>query len=128
MIVRSKFSAIVEQSVAELDVVDSDTPTSPPIPEEALAATLQLWHERMAHFHRMGILNMARNKVVDGRCIKSEKDATHEPQICLGCAIGKLHRSSITRDSMTRADCLLDFIHTGVAGPLAVRTLLRHFN
>ncbi len=42
-----------------------DISTQPNSRETALVANLKLWHERMGHVHKEGIVQMARNNVVE---------------------------------------------------------------
>ncbi len=80
-------------------------------------ASLQLWHERMAHVHSDGILTMARNNVVTGMELPPKSKDTDIREACIA---GKMHRAPIPRASATRAEGLLDLIHTDVAGTLPV--------
>ncbi len=91
---------------------------SPDNRETALAsASLQLWHERLGHVHKAGIQDMAKNEVVKGMNISTTNPT---PEACEACIAGKMHRTPIPRASTTRADGLLDLVHTDVAGPLPV--------
>ncbi len=81
------------------------------------AASLQRWHERMGHVHQAGVLEMARNQVVSSMVITPGK---RDAQVCEACISGKLHRSPIPRASATRAEGLLDLVHTDIAGPFPV--------
>ncbi len=78
--------------------------------------SMQLWHERLSHVDKAGVLNMARNSVVHGLQITSRNNS----DICEACVIGKLHRSPIRRASTTRASSLPELIHTDVVGSLPV--------
>ncbi len=71
----------------------------------------------MAHVHPDGILTMARNNVVKGIEIPAKSKDT---DICEACIAGKMQRAPIPCASTTRAEGLLDLIHTDVGGPLPV--------
>ncbi len=71
----------------------------------------------MAHVHPDGILTMARNNVVKGIEIPAK---SKDKDICEACMAGKMHRAPIPRASTTRAEGLLELIHTDVSGPLPV--------
>ncbi len=60
---------------------------------------------------------MARNDVVTGMEISPKTKNAH---VCEACIARKMHRAPIPRVSTTRAEGLLDIIHTDVAGPFPV--------
>ncbi len=69
-----------------------DISTQPNSRETALVANLNLWHERMGHVHKEGIVQMARNNVVEGLRIAHGNEPVH---VCEGCVMGKMHRTPI---------------------------------
>ena len=49
--------------------------------ESAMVASLQTWHERLAHVHSQGIASMVRNNVVSGiNLLKSDLHDIHKPK------------------------------------------------
>ena len=91
-----------------------------PCKQSALVASLQLWHERMAHVDKQGITQMADRGVVRGlRMIDNGKNL-----VCEGCVKGKVHRSPIPKTRTSpRASDLLDKVHSDVCGPVEVPSL-----
>ncbi len=85
--------------------------------QSVASASLQTWHAKMSYVHQAGVLNMARRKVVVGMEIPSNKQDNH---VCEACIDGKMHHSSIPRVSTTRAEGVLDLVHTHVVSPLPV--------
>jgi len=88
--------------------------------ENALVASLQLWHERLGHVDKRGISQMANRKVVDG--LKIGGPATES--ICDDCAKGKASKANIPKiRTSSRASGMLDRVHSDVCGPLEVPSL-----
>ena len=78
--------------------------------ESAFVASLQLWHERMAHVDKRGIAQMVHRKSTD--------------MICDGCAQGKAQRSDIPKvRTSDRSSMLLGRVHSDVCGPVEVPSL-----
>ena len=93
--------------------VNSSTNTS-------LVASLQTWHQRMAHVNSKGILQMADRGVVHGLKLK---DRTMEHK-CHDCCVGKAHRVPIPKERTSPpARQLLSRIHSDVCGPFEVPSL-----
>lgn len=80
--------------------------------ERSFVSSLQLWHERMGHVHNAGIQNMARKKTVKGLTITS---ISNEKHLCEGCITGKMPRAPILKASTSRANEILNLVHTDVS-------------
>lgn len=100
--------------VNNLYALDVDKPQS--IPDKALVASLDLWHQRLAHVNSSGIKSMADRGVVKGIKLNST-NAGHK---CNGCILGKGHRTPFPHKSLSRASNVLDLVHSDVLGPLEV--------
>ena len=85
----------------------------------ALAADMNLWHQRLAHVHVDGIRNMVRSGVVEGVNI----DTTKHVGKCKGCVYGKSSRAPIPKLNAHRASGILDLVHTDVCGPFPEESL-----
>ena len=86
----------------------------------ALLSSLQLWHERMGHVHKRGIVQMADRGVARGLKL-ADRDYDNG---CYHCAVSKAHRSPIPKArSSERAKGMLDRIHSDVCGPMDVPSL-----
>ena len=85
----------------------------------ALVADLRLWHQRLAHVSMGGIKSMAERGVVLGVKI-NPKDSQQD---CVGCILGKSHRTPIPRTRSSRATKLLERVHSDVLGPLEVASV-----
>jgi len=79
-----------------------------PSNESAHIASLQRWHERLAHVNHQGVSNMVSKSIVHG--IKVAPGSSKD--ICEGCISGKAHRSVIPKvRTSERASGLLDLVH-----------------
>ena len=88
------------------------TGTDPPA--VALAADVNLWHQRLAHVHVDGIRDMVKRGVVQGVVL----DKKAQLRRCKACVYGKSTRAPIPRSGGARAAKVLDLVHTDVCGPL----------
>ena len=94
-------------------------PLKPPR-ENAVLASLQLWHERLAHVDKRGIAQMARRGVV--KDLNMAHDMTES--VCDACAKGKATKTNIPKDrTSNKATGTLDRVHSDVCGPLEVPSL-----
>lgn len=85
----------------------------------ALAANLNLWHQRLAHVHVDGIRNMARHGVVEGMNVDLKGDLSR----CKACVYGKSTRAPIPQKGGARSTHVLDLVHTDVCGPFPEQSL-----
>ena len=92
-----------------------DTATIIPSMDAALYASLELWHQRMAHVNKTGIKYMAEHRVVHGL-----KFSNTQSEACVGCILGKSHRTPIPKASTSRASQMLELVHSDVLGPIEV--------
>ena len=70
-----------------------------------------LWHLRFGHLNFGSLEDLSKKKMVRGL------PHIHKPnQVCEGCLLGKHHRSSFPKESMTRAKKPLELIHADVCG------------
>ena len=97
----------------------------------AHVASLQTWHERLAHVHTKGIASMIQNNVVSGINVpKSDLHRTtkEEPNCnsvtCAACVYGKATRAVIPKVRSTgRALFPLDLVHSDICGPLEIQSI-----
>ncbi len=85
---------------------------SPSENQSSLLSNLQVWHERLAHVHRDGILQKAGENVLQGLRIAPQAMPT---QVCEVSIMVKMRRFSTPRSSG-----ILDLIHIDVARHLSV--------
>ena len=88
-----------------LDCIKSHSESIPHKPRVALVSTsLQLLHERLAHLNVSGI-----KLIVDPGMVKGINIApsTSTEDNCVGCVLGKSHRTPIPKVSNSRATKLL---------------------
>eukprot|EP00171_Calliarthron_tuberculosum_P001045 IDg1045t1 len=88
--------------------------------DKAMVASLQRWHERLAHVNKAGIKRMIDHGVINGVALNPNgiPDAS-----CSGCILGKSHRSPIPKKSSSRTRAVLDLVHSDVVGPLEVQSI-----
>ena len=87
--------------------------------EYALAASIDIWHQRFAHVSHAGLRSMSNKQVVHGLKI-APGDSSRK---CTGCVLGKSHRAPIPKLSTSRATRLLELVHSDVLGPIEVPSL-----
>ena len=76
---------------------------------------MELWHRRLAHLHYRALPSL--RKVVIGLL---EFEVQHDG-VCRGCALGKNVKKSFP-NSDSRANGILDIIHSDLCGPMSVTT------
>ena len=104
---------------AKVGSSSKDTPNVAALSKDHMPP-LYLWHERLAHVNKQGIVNMARNNVVEGLKLSWTKD----DRVCRSCVVGKIPRSLIPKSrSSERATELLELVHSDVCGPMQVPSL-----
>ena len=99
--------------------------------DSAMVASLQTWHELLAHVHSQGIASMVRKNVVSGiKLSTSDSHGEHKSKSdgdsvnCIACVYGKATRSVIPRvRSSGKASQMLDLVHSDVCGPLEVQSV-----
>ena len=79
---------------------------------------VNLWHRRLGHRDPEAVIKLSREKLADG--IKNE--ACTKLLKCINCMKGEMARKTIPKKSSTRAQQLLDLIHTDVCGPMNTQT------
>ena len=110
---------LVEGTVSDgLYCLNMSNMTNPPT-SAGFVADINLWHQRLAHVHVDGIRHMYRNNVVDGMQIDMKKEVSR----CESCVYGKSTRAPIPQQGRTRAEKVLDLVHTDVCGPFPVKSL-----
>ena len=80
---------------------------------------LSLWHLRLNHLNKRGMLEMIRKGLLPGVEVKDEDQ--YEVK-CIGCGLGKLHREP--HKKVTRQSKRLELIHTDLCGPMDTATVL----
>src|SRR5277367_3433913 len=87
------------------------------------SAKLCIWHERFGQTAVEKIIKLAASGNVQGLSIlgNPEQDA-EESDVCLGCALGKIHRSPFpsTNNRQVKKGAL---IHSDICGPIQVRSV-----
>ena len=97
----------------------------------AHVASLQTWHERLAHVHTQGIASMIQNDVVSGINVpKSDVHSTTNEKsncdsvTCAACVYGKATRAVIPKTRSTgRALFPLQLVHSDICGPLEKQSI-----
>ena len=92
----------------------------------AHVASMQTWHERLAHVHKKGIASMARNDVVSGinlprsaLCRTTNQNSDCDSVTCPACVYGKATRAVIPKvRSTVRSLFPLELVHSDICGPL----------
>lgn len=88
--------------------------------EKSYVTSLQLWHERMAHIDKRGIVQMADRGVVQGQKIYDRNLNSK----CEDCEVSKAHRSPIPKERTSEVvKGMLDRIHSDVCGPIEIPSL-----
>ena len=99
----------------KLDTVSEQLPAQ----KALIAASLELWHQRLAHTQPSVIQAMSRSNRISGLQILSPQNSVQ----CTDCVLGKGHRSAIPRKASSRSTRLLELIHSDVNGPIEVPSL-----
>ena len=82
-------------------------------------ASVQLWHDRLAHLGVAQMTRLLNHSMVDGIDLVSTSSSDHALS-CDSCHAGKSHRSNMPRAGTNRAVHCLQLVHTDVCGPLRV--------
>ncbi|KAK2981491.1 hypothetical protein RJ640_012248 [Escallonia rubra] len=72
-----------------------------------------LWHLRLGHFNFGGLKLLSTKNMVKGLPSIDQPD-----ELCEACLIGKQHRHSFLKESISRAKARLELIHIDVCGPI----------
>ncbi|KAK2989292.1 hypothetical protein RJ640_027329 [Escallonia rubra] len=72
-----------------------------------------LWHLRFGHLNFGGLKLLSMKNMVNGLPSIDQPD-----QLCEACLVGKQHRHSFPKESISRAKASLELIHTDVCGPI----------
>jgi len=107
-------TATMRGNLYELDTYPSSSETA------LIGNSIQLWHHRLAHIQPSSIIRMSKSKAVQGLEICNSGDDLSK---CSGCVLGKGHRAPIPKKSHTRAEKLLELVHSDVNGPLDIPSL-----
>ena len=102
-----------------LDVAEPQTRPAPSDPHKALAASLDTWHQRLAHVNAAGIKSMVDRKVVKGITLGNSSTG----HVCEGCVLGKAHRAAIPKARSSYSSYPLQLVHSDVLGPVEVPSL-----
>eukprot|EP00171_Calliarthron_tuberculosum_P016658 IDg16658t1 len=108
-------SGTLSNGLYNLDLVEDQVQ-----PDKALVASLQRWHERLAHVGKVGIKRMIYHGVVNGATLNSNETSDAS---CSGCIMGKSHRSLIPKKIKSHTRAVLDLVHSDVVGPLEVQSI-----
>src|SRR5438046_4519244 len=83
-------------------------------------AKLCIWHERYGHAANSTIITLAASRNVKGlEILGNPKQDAHDMDVCIGCAMGKIHRSpfpSINNKHLEKGA----LIHSDTCGPMQV--------
>jgi hypothetical protein len=77
-------------------------------------------HARLGHLNIRGIVNMCKNKIVDGL---SCSDTNMQNKICESCVYGKSHRLPFPKKSSSRANGSLDSVHSDLCESMPVESV-----
>ncbi|KAK2994443.1 hypothetical protein RJ640_001259 [Escallonia rubra] len=72
-----------------------------------------LWHLRLGHLNFGGLKLLSTKNMIKGLPSIDQPD-----QLCKACLVGKQHRHSFPKESISRAKAPLELIHTDVCGPI----------
>ncbi|KAK2996001.1 hypothetical protein RJ640_019468 [Escallonia rubra] len=72
-----------------------------------------LWHLRLGHLNFGGLKLLSTKNMVKGLPLIDQPD-----QLCEACLVGKQHRHSFPKESISRTKALLELLHTDVCGPI----------
>ncbi|KAK2985746.1 hypothetical protein RJ640_005446 [Escallonia rubra] len=78
-----------------------------------------LWHLRLGHLNFGGLKLLSTKNMVNGLPSIDQPD-----QLCEGCLVGKQHRHSFPKESISRAKAPLELVHTDVCGPIDPASLV----
>ena len=78
-----------------------------------------LWHKRYGHLGYDGLRRLAAERLVDGFDFNCKKQIS----FCEACTKGKQHKSPFLVGGGTRAEGMLDLVHTDVCGKLNPRSV-----
>ncbi len=107
-------AATMEGNLYQLDVPSPSTETA------LLAQSPEICHQHLAHIQPSTVLEMSKSEAIRGIDIDN---ATRKEISCTGCALGKAHRTTIPKKSQSRANRLLELVHSDVIGLLEVPSL-----
>lgn len=88
-------------------------------PEKPLSASIGRWHELVAHISTSGIRNMVKNNVVKDVSITNSSSKS----FCIGCIMGKGHRSAILKASIHRNRKIIELVHSDVTSPIEIYSI-----
>ena len=74
------------------------------------------WHQRFGHLNLKDVDQLSKSNMVLGMKLTESTQDTNE--ICEGCVLGKMTRSSFPQKSQNRGMSLLDLVHTDLCGPM----------
>ena len=80
-----------------------------------LVTDVDLWHRRLGHLNHQCMRRLT--TMVDGMQLGEGSSSD-----CVACAQGK-HTRSVFSSSASRAEGLLDLVHSDVCGPMAVQSI-----
>ena len=84
-----------------------------------ITSDLELWHQRLGHVNQETIKTMSSKDII--KDLHVEKDSKID--FCESCTLGKQTREQFPKTGGTRAEELLEIIHSDVCGPMPVRSL-----
>ncbi|CAH9135387.1 unnamed protein product [Cuscuta epithymum] len=76
-----------------------------------------LWHARFGHLNFQALKRLSTFKMVEGL-----PEISHVNQVCDGCAVGKMHRTTFPNKTSFRAKKALELIHGDLCGPITPST------
>jgi hypothetical protein len=107
--------------VGDLFILNQVTSTEQFIGSTIDDHTNQIWHYRMGHLAPDGLRKLKRNNAVVG----AEKIILYESknQVCEGCALGKAHRKPFTKSKYSKAESIMERVHSDLCGPIKTKYL-----
>ncbi|KAI5334136.1 hypothetical protein L3X38_024269 [Prunus dulcis] len=79
---------------------------------------LQTWHKRLGHLNERSIKMLENQDMVHGLPHLEQTSV-----VCEGCMLGKQHRDSFPLESIWRATCPLELVHTDICGPMQTESI-----
>ena len=89
-------------------------------PRIALMTHEQKWHSRYGHLGVQSLKRLAQEKMVTGL---KDFNPSKDQELCKPCIDGKIHRQKFPKDGGTRAEEVLELVHTDVCGKLDTESL-----
>lgn len=103
-----------DDDLYHLDLQNPQAYTSASPAHYVQPSSTYLWHLRLGHINFRKLVQMHKDKLVEGLTLDVLKDFG----VCPSCILGKHKRTAFPTDGATRATDILGLVHTDICGPL----------